>query len=317
MAINPEKVHQAVVIVSYKNWTSTRATEHRIVRMGHVEPWRGWASNNRLETSWNSIPQGKPGGTKPFQTEEKPVDSGTGSMQFKWTVWDDSSKLTNHEVELYSVMRAEKRFMSEGFTKLASKYVQTLNRGGVSIDVENCGVDSFFWRDSDQSCVFCESKFTRSPARFESWKQDRRRVWQLMGRYKADEGRRCRQMSWAWIRDRAKKALLRPVGLEGLSTAQKASSVEQSVRMLQAAKERRGRRVVNIFGAAQVPVYPGVYLVVLGEGGTPSVNELSIEWPFPQEPQEFIELGEDFDTWLQSQSSHDSEPAPPSIVLLP
>ncbi len=314
MAINPEKTHQAVIVVSYKNWNSSQATEHRIVRMGHVNPWQGWASNNRLETTWNSIPQGKPSGTKPFQTEETPVNSGTGKMELKWTVWDNTSKLTNNEVELYSVMRAEKRYIGEGFTKLASKYVQTLQRGAASIDIENCGVDSFFWRDSDQSCVFCESKFTGNVAKFESWKQDRRRVWQLMGRYQAD-GRRCRQMSWAWIRDRAKKALLKPVGLDGLTTDQKASTVEQSVRMLQAAKNRRGRRVVNIFGAAQVPVYPGIYLVVLGEGATPSVNELSIDWPFPQEPQEFIELGEDFDNWLQTQASHDSEPAPSSTII--
>ncbi|NMO13559.1 hypothetical protein HPC49_00495 [Pyxidicoccus fallax] len=315
MAINPETAKHAVFIVDYEKWTSSGAREHRIVRLGHNATWAKLAEKSRLEPSWNSIPEGKSKGKKPFPTEETPVNSGTGSMELKWKVWDDANKLTNNEVELYSVMRAEKRYIDEGFKKLGSKYVQTLTRGSASIDVENCGVDSFFWHEGKQTCVFCESKFTRSPAKFESWKADKRRVWQLMGRYKTGDGNRCRQMSWSWIRDRARKALLRPVGLAGLSTDQKASGVEQCVRMLQAANDRRGKRMVNIFGAAEVPVYPGIYLVVLGEAGAPSVNELPVEWPFPMDDKEFIELGEDFDNWLQSQSSHDAEPAPSSIIL--
>ncbi|PTL76531.1 hypothetical protein [Vitiosangium sp. GDMCC 1.1324] len=304
-----------MAIVEYENWTSSGATNHRVMRMGHVQPWRGWAENNRLETTWNAIPQGKAGGPKPFPTEEKPIGSGTSKdVKLTWKVWDDSNKLTNNELELYSVMRAERRYIGEGYKKLASKYVNTVSSsGGSTMTVENCGVDSFFWRNSDQSCVFCESKFTTNMRIYARWRRNPRSVWQRLGRYEAN-GRPCRQMSWEWIGNRASEALRNPAGLQGLPTSQKASIIEESVRMLRAAIGRRGRRVVNIYGAAQVPVYPGVYLFVLGEGGTPSVNELSIEWPFPQDPQEFIELGQDFEDWLQRQPSHVSSPPPSPII---
>jgi hypothetical protein len=315
MAINPEQVHQAMAIVQYENWTSSGAIDHRVVRMGHVPPWRGWAESNRLETTWNAIPQGSPRGPRPFPTEEKPLSNGTGKVALKWTVWDESTKLTNNEVELYSVMRAEKRFIGEGYQKLASKYVNTVHSDGRPMEVENCGVDSFFWRNSDRSHVFCESKFTRSPTTYQRWKTNPRSVWQCLGRYKAAGGP-CRQMSWEWIHDRASKALIKPVGLQGRTPSEKASITEESVKMLRAAIERRGRRVINIYGATHVPVYPGVYLFVTGEGGAPSINELSIDWPFPEDSAEFIELGQDFEDWLQKQPSHMSSPPPSPIILL-
>lgn len=309
MAINPEEKHHAVVVVDYENWTSTGAMEHRVVRMSHVQPWLGWASRNRLEPAWNSIPQGnleKSEDDRPFQTEKKPIGNGTGKVELKWKIWDDSKKLTSNEKELYAVMRAEKHFIDEGFTKIASKYVNDRNN-------ENTGVDSFFWRDKDGSCVFCESKFT-TLRMFERCKRNPRSAWQFMNRTEYND-RPCRQMSWEWIQDRASRALRRPVGLQGLTIDQKASIVEQSARMLKAANRMSGRRVINVFSAAQVPVYPGVYLFVSGERGSSSINELSIEWPFPYDRKEFIELGQDFDDWLQRQPSHVSNPPPSPIIL--
>src|SRR4029079_18190671 len=104
-----------------------------------------------------------------FKVETKPVDSGSGTVEVKWTGWGDASKLTNMEVELYSVMRAEKYYIGKGAKKLASKYVRTFSNKGKVITVENCGVDNFF-RNLDGTYLFCESKFTRDVAKFASWK---------------------------------------------------------------------------------------------------------------------------------------------------
>jgi hypothetical protein len=198
-------------------------------------------------------------------------------------------------------MRAEKHFIRMGYTKVASKYVRTFKtKSGHSIEVEDCGVDNFF-KNKDQY-VFCESKFTRDPALFENWKAKKERVWQLMGRYTAS-GKRCRQMSWDWIQDRAAKAFKRPAGVRGMSAEQINERKHRLAEMMDIADGEQGKRFANIYGAAQVPMYPGEYRFISGEAGVISSNTLSIDWPFDPSMSEFIELGEDFDQWLENQSS--------------
>jgi hypothetical protein len=311
MAHNPEKTHDAEATIKYENLKSTGAKEHWVEWLNFVEPWLGWSKDNRLESTWRRLPRGKRGEPAPFSVETAAVESGSGERKVKWKVWEVSTKLNNHSVELYSVMRAEKWYIKQEYTKLSSKYFISWpnKKTGQVITIENLGVDNFFWRGSDRAYVFCESKFTRDKKKYESWLEDEKNVWQLMGRYKAD-GKPCRQMSWEWILDRAKKAIKSPAGLAGLPQAQADSFKRGGALMLAAASRKKGTRMVNIYGAPEVPIYPGVYRFFSDETGAASNNELHVDWPFEPAKEEFIELGEKFDDWLAKQSSaDDSSPA--------
>ncbi len=127
MAINPETEKKTTATIDYKDYEPSGRTTHKFIRRNHVDPWLGWSAKNRLESTWNMIIKGAKG-KKPFEVEKKKVGSGTGKTKVKWTVWDKSDKLSNLEVELYSVMRAENKYIKEGYVKTASKYTCTFTK---------------------------------------------------------------------------------------------------------------------------------------------------------------------------------------------
>lgn len=305
MAINPEATHTTDAIVKTKQWTSTDKKHHLVSRKRLIAPWLDWAKTHRLDSYWTRFPlRGKKGGDPPFDVAEKPIPSGDGEVSVAWTVWERSDHLHDKEVEFYSVMRAEKHFIEAGYTKLASKYAFT--RFGFTI--EDCGVDNFFFRASDKSHVFCESKFTRDPATFASWKADKKRVWERLSNHKGQ-----RQMTWEWIQDRSARAVMRPSGtFEGMSEAEEKRIHRDVARMKAAADRKAGARMVNIHGAAYVPVCPGVYSFTSDEAGAGSSNELVVDWPFSPANDEFIELDKEFDDWTAKRSFAGSHMAPGS-----
>lgn len=288
MAINPEKTQNPVFKFSKQAWLDNEEKEHYVCREDHVEPWKGWANKNDLEPTWLTMPQGKRG-EHPFKVEEGAVGSGTGEKRLRWRVWDKPSKLETVEVEHYAVMRAEHHFIKQGYTKVASKYVNLQGR-------DNCGVDSFFVKNGNY--VFCESKFTGDLKRFEDLKNNREKVWSIMSHpHKTMNGKSCRQMSWDWIEDRLRRAIRYPSSREDLSSTQADANIERLHNGSEAAGNRRGKRFVNIFGASKVPMYPGAYRLYSVAGA--SSNMLEIVWPIKYNPKEFIRLGRDFSIWLK------------------
>jgi hypothetical protein len=301
VAINPESERKTPASIKYEQWTSTDKKHHLVSRKRLISPWLEWAKANRLDSYWTRFPlKGKKGGSPPFDVKETAVPSGTGDVDAQWTVWEPSDRLHDKEVEFYSVMRAEKHFIHAGYNKLASKYA--FNRFGLSI--EDCGVDNFFFRSSDRSYVFCESKFTRDPATFAGWKANEQRVWERLANHKG-----LRQMSWDWIRDRAKRAADRPSGIsKNMPQAEKTTILREVTLMLAAALRKKGKRMVNFYGADHVPVCPGVYSFTSDEAGVSSSNELVVDWPFTPAEDEFIELGQKFDDWASKRSSGGATP---------
>lgn len=281
--------------VKYDNHTSSGKRTHRVTWFDYADPWKELAKSNTLESTWNSPNRILGRHTKPFKVEEKAVDSGSGSVQIKWNVWDDADKLTNLQVELYSVMRAEYRYCeSLGYKKLMSKYFYVRNIGGRFIPIENCGIDNFFKKGSQY--VVCESKFTRNEGKFATWKSNHENVWELMGKYKAG-GKPCRQMSWQWIADRATLAADKPAGMRGASAAKRAAILADVNEVKDACVDRDVTRVVNVYGSANVPIYPGRYKFMCGEGAKVSKNELHLQWDLGITDSEFVELGAAFDQW--------------------
>lgn len=306
MAINPETTHKAKADITTKQWKSRGKTDHMVSRMRLPKHWQERSEKNRLDSYWTRFPlKGKKGGTPPFQVGNKAVPSGDGMVEVEWTVWEDSNNLHDKEVEFYAVMRAEKHYIDAGYKKLGSKYA--FNRFGKSI--EDCGVDNFFYRASDQSYVFCESKFTRDEGLFANWLADKankekRRVWSRLTKYKD-----MRQMSWGWIQDRAEKAYKRPSGVRlDMPLAEKVALRMDAARMKGAADKKEGKRIVNVYGAAHVPVCPGVYTFTSDEAGVTSSNYLLVDWPFTPAEDEFIELGEAFDAWASKKNADDEAP---------
>jgi hypothetical protein len=278
-----------------------------------ADPWAGWEQDgNRLEASWRRYPRGMlQSKDKPFPVDEGEVNA-SGEVEFKWTVWTDSQKLKNHQVELYAVMRAEHKYISQGYKKIASKYFYWRPiDGGRKIPVENCGIDSFFEKNGQY--VVCESKFTRDPSKFAHWKKlknwgsttkpalperpVRLHVWQLMGKYTADR-KKCRQMSWDWLQDRAKKAVNKPAPRAPAGSAEEAAIKAEAIRMGKAVSYSTDlERVVNVYGADRVPIYPGWYTFVCAKYATPSINELHLKWTLDLAEDEFVTLDHYFDKW--------------------
>lgn len=306
MAINPETTHEATAEITTEQWDSKGQKDHMVSRMRLPKDWQERSKNNRLDSYWTQFPlKGKKGGDPPFQVGDKAVPSGSNKVEVKWRVWEASSMLHDKEVEFYSVMRAEKHYIDAGYKKLSSKYSFTF----FGRPIEDCGVDNFFYRASDQSYVFCESKFTRSKATFDSWMaaKEKNQVWARLSNYGGK-----RQMSWNWIQDRAQKAYKRPSGVRlDMPLAEKAAMRMDTARMKGAADQKKGKRVVNIFGADHVPVCPGVYTFVSDEAGAISSNYLLVDWPFTPADDEFIELGEKFDAWASKKNAGDETPPAP------
>lgn len=307
MAINPETTHEPPAEITTKQWESRGAMDHMVTRKRLPQEWEERSKNNRLDSYWTRFPlKGTKGGEPPFQVEkDKKVPNGDGMVPVKWRVWEPSDKLHNKEVEFYAVMRAEKYYIDAGYKKLGSKYAFTL----FGQAIEDCGVDNFFYRASDQSYVFCESKFTRNEVTFKNWMDadDKTPVWARLSNYKG-----ARQMSWNWIQDRAQKAIKRPSGVRlNMPLAEKAALRMDAARMKGAADQKKGKRVVNIFGAAHVPVCPGVYTFISDEAGAISSNELLVDWPFTPMASEFIELDEKFDDWATKKTARNE--APPAL----
>lgn len=290
MAINPETQNPAKADITVEQWTSTENKQHLVSRKRLTKEWEERAKDNRLDACWTRFPlRGKKGVGPPFKVGEEAVPSGNKKVTVEWTVWEASDRLHDKEVEFYSVIRAEKHFIDAGYKKLGSKY--SFTRFGQVI--EDCGVDNFFYHASKRHYVFCESKFTRDLATFESWKADKKKVWQRLSNYKGQ-----RQMGWDWIQDRAQKAFKRPSGItNNMLEAEVDKILEDAAAMKAAADKNQGDRMVNVYGADHVPVCPGVYSFTSGEAGVCSSNELVIEWPFTPTKDEFIELGKDFDAW--------------------
>lgn len=301
MAINPETTHDAEAEITTRQWESRGKTDHMVSRKRLPKHWQERFENNRLDAYWTRFPlKGKKGGPPPFQVGDTSVPSGDGMVKVQWKVWESSDRLHDKEAEFYSVMRAEKHFIDDGYKKLGSKYAFMLF-GHI---IEDCGVDSFFYRAKDNSYVFCESKFTRSKTTFDSWRADEKRVWARLSNYKGQ-----RQMSWAWIKDRAQKAYKRPSGLRlDMPLAQKQALRMDAARMKGAADQRRGERVVNFYGAEHVPVCPGIYTFTSDEAGVTSSNYLLVDWPFTPAADEFITLGDEFDAWASKKNAGDKEP---------
>ncbi len=268
------------------DYDSSGQEKHRVKWNDYADPWRGWKKNNRLESLWKEMPTGKKG-IQAFEVEKAKVPKGTNNIQVKWKVWDKSKNLRNCEVELYSVMRAEYHYIKEKkCKKLASKYPFWL---WGKIPIENCGIDSFF--SGKDSFVVCESKFTRNESLFADWKKNEKKVWSLLGTYKIGK-KRYRQMSWKWIKDRAKRAVSNAE--LGTKVFQETKTMEKAIRK----QMQNVERVMNIYGAAQVPVYPGKYTFISEEASKITQSPLHLQWTMDiDEKEEFIILGKDFDKW--------------------
>lgn len=281
--------------IKYEKIKSSKTRKHRVLWKDLEDTWLSRESNNRLDTTWRAIPTRWDGIEEPFELEKIEVKDGTGEVKVKWTIWDDSKKLENNEVELYSVMRAEEYYIEQGFTKLASKWYW-MKYG--KIPIENCGVDSFFKKD--YKYLVCESKFTRDESLYEEWVRNDEKVWQRLGSYKMRK-KKHRQMSWVWLRSRASKAVGRPSGTRGLTPQKKAELAEECRLMRKQIRKKRVKRVVNVYGLESVPIYPGKYRFRSGEKGKISENTLTLKWDLEINDKEFIVLGARFDRWAKSK----------------
>lgn len=297
------------VQIKYENLKQALDAKHTVKRMEHADDWKSWSSTNRLEMAWLRTLRGKGKGTPPFPVEEKKIPSGSGQVDLKWTVWCDSEDLENNEVELYSVMRAEERYIKLEFRKLASKFFfdKTVTRNGkpFKFPIENCGVDSFFKSADGQRYVVCESKFTRDEGLFAKWKEaiqkweasktPPKKVWGLLPR----SGKMAyRQMSWKWIKDRAIRAEKKPAGTASVDAATRKAIKRETSEMSLAVRENPEgiERVINVYGAARVPIYPGRYQVKVSRRKMSS-NVLHLKWTLDIESDEFMVLGTAFDDW--------------------
>lgn len=320
------KVYKAKVKYDLKK--SSRAKKNTVVRTDHASPYDDYAkAGNALDAAWQTRGsmlwkrkknhKKKTNKPLPFEVQAKEVPEGEGEFKVEWKLWDSSEKLLNKDVEAYSVMRAERHFIGEkGYRKIVSKYYQPISiyKNGkkvASFTVDDCGVDNIFSKSNDM--VFCESKFTRSESKFEDWKNpNSTAAWHsLDGKAKA-QGKTVRQMSWEWVIDRVNRACNKPVFPEGATQAELDAIENDLVDALSAAYLEAVDRYLNVFGAAEVPVYPGRYKFKLGERGMLSENELHLRWEFKLEKAEFIELnktrgGKDFDKWWRELGKKSSE----------
>ena len=213
----------AKVKVTYKDLKSSGQTDHRVGWSRLADEWLSRSFNNRLELTWRSVPRDILGeDNNPFPVKPTAVPSATGDVTLEWKVWAKTSEVSSghrfDRIELYSVMRAEDYFISQGYRKLASKYYCDAHG-----PTENSGLDSFFKKDGEKYVV-CESKFTSKEGDFTSWMgTGRRNKEEWIWRYKLRKYKGLIPMSWEWIGDRVKRAVRKPpIQLVERTAAQKA-----------------------------------------------------------------------------------------------
>jgi len=167
----------------------------------------------------------------------KKTKSGKNSVEWK-TRWDlfkqplgrNPRGLSSVDCEIYSIMRAEYRYLEEGYQKLESKH------DGFH------GIDGLF-KKGDQYLIV-ESKFL-TPEKYENYCKGNSPLsnlgWKKDPKNPSDgetEGY-IRQMSWDWIRSNIR-----------LMEKTKKENGEKRKRL----KKKNIQRVINVFGAR--PVYP-------------------------------------------------------------
>ncbi|MBF0231467.1 MAG: hypothetical protein HQK65_00315 [Desulfamplus sp.] len=271
--------------VSYKEKTKT----NKIKWSALASPWSEWDKNNSLDNSWKKPPIGKNKEElkeireeKPFQVEQLDIkDKETGKKEVRWTVWSPSNSLTNNEVELYSVMRAEFHYINKKYRKLHSHYNGSK------------GIDSFFVKQGQEKYIICESKFTRDQDEFEKIKNNPSLIKNKLDSYTINK-QNVRQMSWHWIKDRAKKAAKKPgekISQKNIETLKMISTMRQKIFM------EKIQRVVNIYGAKKVPMYPGKYKLLFNL--KISKKNLHLTWDLKIDDKEFIDLDEIFDVRMK------------------
>lgn len=262
-------------------------------------------------------------------------DNRNSKVTVKWTVWEDSRKLKKTEVELYAVMRAEYYFIEKkGYKKLNSDYfvperyrrARKKGKWGWYKTGYSYGIDSFFVKGPNTAkdevkYIICESKFTCNEAEFEKLK----RPTCVGTRYdKLNRNYPPVQMSWDWILGAARRATYWPsqqwpassidfmktrkeskinyIDLEVIREDLKESMVEMANlrKTIRRREYNNIKRYLNIFGAARVPVYPGIYLLAsLRKKTTNSL--LHLKWDKLKKEidfeSEFYPLDDDFDDW--------------------
>jgi len=290
------------VKIKFEKLKKASTVEHRVRWSTLYSPWKDRDGKNRLESSWRTFQRVLNGSKKPFEVEKIQVGPGSGEKEVPWHVWDDATKLSNPQVEHYSVMRAEEKFIKQGYAKTASKYfcIITRKRKGKKIYIpsENSGIDNFFEQGS--KFVVCESKFTRDEGFFGECKADPKKAWGRLSYYK-----KLRQMSWQWIADRAGKAARNPAGMRKADAGEKKAIRAEVNAMRDAIEDRDGiERYLNIYGASQVPVLPGTYLFRSATNHK-TVNQLNLRWTLDLESGEFIKLEKDFDDWCAENGPED------------
>ena len=111
-------------------------------------------------------------------------------------------------------------------------------------------------------------------------------------------------MSWEWIEDRALRSLQDPpVRLQNRSDKQNQSVKDEIADMADAVIEERIKRVVNVYGSAKVPIYPGRYKIKCADRAKLSINVLHLKWDLAIQDAEFITLGKRFDDWIENEDS--------------
>jgi ribosomal protein S24E len=292
------------VTIKYKNRAGASSSEHKVGWSKLRAPWQGYLDKkNRLESSWNRFNRILASDEQPFEIKKISVNSGTGEVKVDWHVWDDAKKLSNSQVEHYAVMRAEDRYISRGYRKVASKYFCFIRRkvGGkmIAMPSENSGIDSFF--ANGDKFVVCESKFTRDEGLASRCHASDAVAWGRLDNYKG-----VRQMSWKWIGGRAKRAARNPAGVRKADAATKKAIKKETNAMLDAVEDREGvERVLNVFGSSRLPVFPGIY-VFRSATGHKTTNKLDLKWTLDLADAEFILLGAAFDKWCGEADAEES-----------
>jgi len=286
-----------IATVTYEKFKSQKVKEHRAFWRRLAEPWEARHFDNRLDSAWYKPPFVGKGKKVVFPVEQKDVPDGDGNVKLKWTVWTPSNQLTTLQMEHYSVMRAEEHYISQGYTKIASKYYSPTS-GPKPIPSENFGIDSFF-RKGGLMYVACESKFTTNEGLFGQWKgRTNRNDVKAFLRQRLSKRGGIRQMTWRWINDRILRSVERPP--VELQHRDPQAVIDEIDEMYEASLDHNIKRAINVYGAAKVPIYPGRYKFKCGERAIVSEHVLHLTWDMGVSGAEFMDLAHDFDAWIES-----------------
>lgn len=158
--------------------------------------------------------------------------------RFKKPLGQDDDGLSTKDCEIYSVLRAEYRYLEEGYQKMPSKY-----------DAVH-GIDGVF-KNKDEY-ILVESKFT-TPAKYERYCKGHSPLGHLgWKKYPADHDlpedaeteEYMRQMSWDWIS--SSFIMMRDEGRD--------EKTQNTGKRMQYVDRENIKRVMNVFGAR--PVHP-------------------------------------------------------------